>query len=116
MTLVGINTEEQEQIFLLISAILHLGNIQFVDGDQTDSSKLANREQLETAASLLGCDAATLEKYLITKKVVAAMDSYFTPLTTEQVKNSIGIQSNSYRLVRLEMRSLCYCIVVCLIG
>jgi myosin heavy subunit len=51
---VGITNEEQEQIFLLISAILRLGNVQFEEGQQTDSSKLVNKEELETTASLLG--------------------------------------------------------------
>lgn len=54
MSIVGISSAEQDQIFLLISAILHLGNVQFQDGEQTDSCKITNKEDLLTTASLLG--------------------------------------------------------------
>jgi myosin heavy subunit len=54
MTVVGISSTEQDQIFLLISAILHLGNVKFQDGEQNDSCKIINKEELETTASLLG--------------------------------------------------------------
>lgn len=64
---------------------MQLGNVEFQDGSSTDSSKINNSEELQKASALLGVDAEALEKYLITKKVVAVNDSYYVPLTPEKV-------------------------------
>lgn len=47
---------EQEAIFRVVAAILHLGNIEFVKGSEVDSSKLKNDKawyHLQTVAELL---------------------------------------------------------------
>lgn len=38
MTKVGILPEQQESVFATVAAVLHLGNITFVDGREPDSS------------------------------------------------------------------------------
>ena len=53
----------QEAIFRVVAAILHLGNINFDKGKETDSSKLKDEKSvyhLETAAELLMCDTRIL--------------------------------------------------------
>ena len=52
MNTVGISNEEQKQIWSILSAILHLGNITFT-AKGTDSST-PNTESLRWPASLLG--------------------------------------------------------------
>uniref|UniRef100_A0A0E0GS17 Myosin motor domain-containing protein n=1 Tax=Oryza nivara TaxID=4536 RepID=A0A0E0GS17_ORYNI len=56
MDIVGINEEEQEAIFRVVAAILHLGNINFAKGTEIDSSVIKDdksRFHLNTAAELL---------------------------------------------------------------
>nr|GMD38939.1 myosin-9-like isoform X6 [Ipomoea batatas] len=56
MDIVGISKEEQEAIFRVVAAILHLGNIEFAKGKEADSSVLkdANAKfHLKTATELL---------------------------------------------------------------
>ncbi|KAK9709660.1 hypothetical protein K7432_008882 [Basidiobolus ranarum] len=65
----GLNKKYQGQIFRLLSAILYLGNITFID-HPTKASEPASVKNLETlvvAANLLGLDAASLEAVLTYK-------------------------------------------------
>uniref|UniRef100_A0A2P2MP36 Myosin-17-like n=1 Tax=Rhizophora mucronata TaxID=61149 RepID=A0A2P2MP36_RHIMU len=56
MDIVGINEEEQESIFRVVAAILHLGNVDFVKGEEIDSSAIKDeksRFHLDMTAELL---------------------------------------------------------------
>ncbi|WZZ13818.1 hypothetical protein YC2023_106907 [Brassica napus] len=56
MDVVGISTEEQDAIFSVVAAILHLGNVEFAKGAETDSSVPKDEKSLfhlKTAAELL---------------------------------------------------------------
>ncbi|MBA0671781.1 hypothetical protein Goklo_023993, partial [Gossypium klotzschianum] len=56
MDIVGINDEEQESIFRVVAAILHLGNINFAKGKEIDSSVVKDeksRFHLNMTAELL---------------------------------------------------------------
>ncbi|WZY81645.1 hypothetical protein YC2023_028029 [Brassica napus] len=56
MDIVGIGQESQDAIFRVVAAILHLGNVNFIKGEDADSSKLRDdksRYHLQTAAELL---------------------------------------------------------------
>ncbi|ONM40812.1 myosin1 [Zea mays] len=73
MDIVGINEEEQEGIFRVVAAVLHLGNINFAKGTEIDSSVIKDdksRFHLNIAAELLKCDCQNLEKALITRVIV----------------------------------------------
>ncbi|KAL9247272.1 hypothetical protein vseg_020720 [Gypsophila vaccaria] len=80
MDIVGINEEEQEAIFRVVAAILHLGNINFVKGAEIDSSAIKDeksRFHLNTTAELLRCDASNLEDALI-KRVMVTPEEVIT--------------------------------------
>ncbi|KAL7238287.1 hypothetical protein ACSBR2_004402 [Camellia fascicularis] len=80
MDVVGISQDEQDAIFRVVAAILHLGNIEFVKGNETDSSKLKDekaRYHLQTAAELLMCDEQALEGSLC-KRVIVTPDGNIT--------------------------------------
>ncbi|OVA16401.1 IQ motif [Macleaya cordata] len=82
MDIVGISQEEQDAIFRVVAAILHLGNIDFVKGKEVDSSKLKDEKSLyhlQTVAELLMCDAKALEDSL-TKRVIVTPDGNITKL------------------------------------
>ncbi|KAH0866065.1 hypothetical protein HID58_083276 [Brassica napus] len=73
MDVVGISNEEQEAIFRVVAAILHLGNIDFGLGEEIDSSVIKDensRFHLNLAAELLMCNAKSLEDALIRRVMV----------------------------------------------
>ncbi|XP_061353959.1 myosin-12 [Gastrolobium bilobum] len=86
MDIVGINQDEQDAIFRVVAAILHLGNIDFVKGKEVDSSKLKDDKSLfhlRTVAELLMCEERALEDSLC-KRVIVTPDGNITkPLDPE---------------------------------
>ncbi|XP_044976868.1 myosin-17-like isoform X6 [Hordeum vulgare subsp. vulgare] len=72
MDMVGITEEEQEAIFRVVAAVLHLGNINFAKGTEADSSVIKDaksRFHLNTAGELLMCDCEKLENALIKREI-----------------------------------------------
>ncbi|KAH9763212.1 Myosin-17 [Citrus sinensis] len=62
MDIVGISEEEQDAIFRVVAAILHLGNIEFAKGEEADSSVIKDEKSR--------CDAKSLEDALINRVMV----------------------------------------------
>ncbi|CAN0906866.1 XI-K [Linum grandiflorum] len=90
MDIVGISEEEQEAIFRVVAAILHLGNIEFAKGAEIDSSKLKDdksRFHLDTTAELLRCDPKSLEDALIQRVMVTPEEIITRTLDPE---NALG--------------------------
>lgn len=80
MNVVGIESAEQEAIFRVIAAILHLGNIEFKKGSDADSSEPKDddsRFHLKTTAELLKYDEQALEDSLC-KRVMVTRDDTIT--------------------------------------
>ncbi|KAK8980870.1 hypothetical protein V6N11_048000 [Hibiscus sabdariffa] len=87
MDIVGISGKDQEAIFRVVAAILHLGNIVFTKGKDADSSVPKDDQakfHLQTTAELLMCDAKALEDALVKRVMV-------TP--EEVIKKSLDPQS-----------------------
>ncbi|OQU76115.1 hypothetical protein SORBI_3010G093600 [Sorghum bicolor] len=73
MDIVGISTQEQDAIFRVVAAILHVGNIEFSKGKEVDSSVLKDEKSkfhLETTAELLMCNPGALEDALCKRVMV----------------------------------------------
>ncbi|KAJ7979748.1 Myosin [Quillaja saponaria] len=80
MDVVGISSDEQDAIFRIIAAILHLGNVEFAKGDEIDSSEPKDdnsRFHLKTAAELFMCDEKSLEDSMC-KRVIMTRDESIT--------------------------------------
>ncbi|XP_010522441.1 PREDICTED: myosin-7 [Tarenaya hassleriana] len=80
MDVVGISSEEQDAIFRIVAAILHLGNIEFVKGEESDDSEPKDdksRFHLKMAADLFMCDEKALEDSLC-KRVIVTRDESIT--------------------------------------
>ncbi|KAK1428998.1 hypothetical protein QVD17_11197 [Tagetes erecta] len=78
MDVVGINSDEQDAIFRVVAAILHLGNIEFTKGSEPDSSQPKDdqsRFHLETAAELFMCDKTALEDSFCNRVIVTRGES-----------------------------------------
>ncbi|KAJ1377258.1 P-loop containing nucleoside triphosphate hydrolase, partial [Sesbania bispinosa] len=73
MDIVGISQDEQDAIFRVVAAILHLGNINFVKGSEVDSSKLKD------------------DKSLFHLRTVAELF-----MIVDKINNSIGQDSNAH--------------------
>ncbi|KAG0480395.1 hypothetical protein HPP92_011253 [Vanilla planifolia] len=73
MDIVGISSHEQDAIFRVVAAILHLGNIDFAKGQEVDSSVLKDDKakfHLDMTAELLMCDPQALEDALCKRIMV----------------------------------------------
>ncbi|CAD6337132.1 unnamed protein product [Miscanthus lutarioriparius] len=73
MDIVGVSTQEQDAIFRVVAAILHIGNIEFSKGKEVDSSVLKDEKSkfhLETTAELLMCNPGALEDALCKRVMV----------------------------------------------
>ncbi|KAK6937695.1 IQ motif, EF-hand binding site [Dillenia turbinata] len=80
MDIVGISSAEQDAIFRVVAAILHLGNIEFKKGKEIDSSEPKDEKSwfhLRTAAELFMCDAKALEDSLC-KRIIVTRDETIT--------------------------------------
>ncbi|XP_044471628.1 myosin-15 [Mangifera indica] len=72
MDIVGISHEDQEAIFRILAAILHLGNIEFSPGKEHDSSAVKDQKSsfhMQTAADLLMLDVNLLVATLCTRTI-----------------------------------------------
>ncbi|GMH25775.1 hypothetical protein Nepgr_027618 [Nepenthes gracilis] len=73
MDIVGISKHEQDAIFRVVAAILHLGNIEFAKGKEIDSSVPKDDKStfhLQTTAELLMCDPGALEDALCKRVMI----------------------------------------------
>ncbi|CAK9140658.1 unnamed protein product [Ilex paraguariensis] len=73
MDIVGISEKEQDAIFRVVAAILHLGNVEFAKGKEIDSSVLKDDKSkfhLQMTAELLMCDLHALEDALLKRVMV----------------------------------------------
>uniref|UniRef100_A0A7N0RAB1 Uncharacterized protein n=1 Tax=Kalanchoe fedtschenkoi TaxID=63787 RepID=A0A7N0RAB1_KALFE len=79
MDIVGIGAKEQDAIFRVVAAILHLGNIDFAKGEDSDSSVVTeeSRCHLQLTAELLMCDHQKLQDALC-KRVMITPEELIT--------------------------------------
>ncbi|EXC31921.1 Myosin-J heavy chain [Morus notabilis] len=73
MDIVGISEKEQDSVFRVVAAILHLGNIDFSKGEDNDSAAVEDELSLfhlQMAAELLMCDPHVLENALCKRAMI----------------------------------------------
>lgn len=85
MEIIGIPTEIQLQILQLLSAILHIGNIEF--NEENNYAKVFDQRYLEFPAFLLGLPANEIENKIIQR----IMESKWGK-TTEQIKVTLNVE------------------------
>ena len=91
MDLVQIPPESQQSIYRVVAAVLHIGNINFVNTSGKDESSISNPDRLGIVARLLSCEPQSLIKALTSRTVRAASarsSSYQVPLTLREAQYS----------------------------
>ncbi|KYQ91225.1 myosin-5b [Tieghemostelium lacteum] len=89
MQVSGINQDEQDNLFRVLSAVLLLGNITFENKQGSeDSSQVVDSEPLAQVAELLGCPQDELEKTFLLRKVVSGKEVLFLGNHKERAENA----------------------------
>ncbi|CAL9163951.1 unnamed protein product [Musa hybrid cultivar] len=86
MDVVGISSDEQDAIFRVVAAILHLGNVEFAEGEEEDSSVPKDEKSwyhLRTAAELFMCNEKALEDSLCKRIIVTRGENITKNLNPE---------------------------------
>ena len=82
---IDIAPEKREQLFQLVAAVMHLGNVLWRDGDPCT---VTNRDALQSCCRLLGVDAAALEKGLSHRTIIVVNEKSVKPLERVQCNDS----------------------------
>ncbi|KAJ1912152.1 Myosin type-2 heavy chain 1 [Mycoemilia scoparia] len=95
LALVGIDENKQRDIWRILAALLHLGNISITSTTSKSSISTCNEQAhaFKTATELLGVDPAQFKQWLTKKQIVTRKDSIQTNLTVTQsivVRDSIA--------------------------
>jgi len=69
MQVIGLSGEDQRSVLQVTSAVLHLGNISFIEGGRNEEAVPENQDYLEFPAYLLGIEASALEHKLTSRKM-----------------------------------------------
>lgn len=91
LSLVGIAVEQQWQIFRLLAALLHLGNIEI--GGRNDATLSDDQPALITATRLLGIKTSEFRKWLLKKQIITRNEKIVKPLSPIQgtvVRDSVA--------------------------
>ncbi|XP_072043255.1 unconventional myosin-XIX-like [Amphiura filiformis] len=94
---VGISDEQQQQIFQILSGILHLGNLRFYSDDDLDPCDIDDSDSdcahsLEYASQLLGLDSKCLVQSVIFRQITASHSTkrksvFMRPSTVKEASN-----------------------------
>src|SRR5690242_20548011 len=83
------HVKEQFEMFRVLAAILHLGNVSFEDVPDNDAARLSEgNPSLKYAADLLGCNPKAIENTLVSRTLVAGGESVTTSLGRKKAENS----------------------------
>ncbi|CAI4064820.1 hypothetical protein N7582_002800 [Saccharomyces uvarum] len=83
LTLVGITTATQHQIFKILAALLHIGNIE-IKKTRNDASLSADEPSLKLACELLGIDSYNFAKWITKKQIVTRSEKIVSNLNFNQ--------------------------------
>ncbi|KAI9312624.1 P-loop containing nucleoside triphosphate hydrolase protein [Dichotomocladium elegans] len=91
LSTVGLSHQLQWQIFRILAALLHVGNIQITG--RADATIAESDQSLSTATHLLGIRAADFKKWIIRKQITTRSEKIITNLKPDQalvVRDSVA--------------------------
>lgn len=92
LTTIGVSQDKQAQIFGLLSALLHLGNVK-ISATRTDSVLPSTEPSLRKACLILGVDAGEFAKWTVKKQLITRGERIMSNLTQQQalvVRDSVS--------------------------
>ena len=84
LSLLGFTEDQQADMFRVLSAILHLGNVKIVDADHEGSNIARTDTYLASFCSLMGLDTTAseeLRKWLCFRQIVSMKEVFTKPMT-----------------------------------
>lgn len=92
LTTIGVSDTTQSEIFRILAALLHLGNVK-ITATRTDSSLSSTEPALVHACDLLGIEASEFAKWIVKKQLVTRGEKITSNLTQQQatvVRDSVA--------------------------
>lgn len=89
---IGVLEEDQTEIFRILGALLHLGNVK-ITATRTDSSLSPSEPSLVRACEMLGIDVNEFTKWIIKKQLITRGEKITSNLTQQQaivVRDSVA--------------------------
>ena len=89
---IGVSAKKQAEIFRLLAALLHLGNVK-ITATRNDSALAANEPSLLKACSMLGVDPSEFAKWTVKKQLTTRGEKIISNLTQQQalvVRDSVA--------------------------
>ncbi|XP_069838875.1 unconventional myosin-Vc isoform X2 [Dendropsophus ebraccatus] len=85
--LLGFNVDFQMDVFKVLAAILHLGNVEFKRVSDDKSSVTKNDKHLQIFCQLLNLEVEKVAQWLCNRKIVTTSDTVIKPMTKLQAEN-----------------------------
>ncbi|KAK4474731.1 hypothetical protein MN116_001856 [Schistosoma mekongi] len=95
MDIMGINNEDQNAIFRVISAVLHLGNFEFRQERNSDQATLPDHSVAEKVSHLLGIPLNEMVKAFLKPRIKVGKDLVSKAQTKTQVEFAVEAISKS---------------------
>nr|CAH8819296.1 unnamed protein product [Trichobilharzia regenti] len=95
MDIMGINSEDQNAIFRVISAVLHLGNFEFRQERNSDQATLPDHSVAEKVSHLLGIPLNEMTKAFLKPRIKVGKDLVSKAQTKTQVEFAVEAISKS---------------------
>ena len=92
LTTVGVDVTHQREIFRILAALLHLGNVK-ITATRTDSLLSSSEPSLSRACQMLGIDSAEFAKWTVKKQLITRGEKIMSNLTQQQaivVRDSVA--------------------------
>ena len=92
LTTIGIGSNKQSQIFRVLAALLHLGNVKIAAG-RTESVLSPSEPSLTTACHILGIDGTEFAKWTVKKQLITRGEKIISNLSQQQatvVRDSVA--------------------------
>ncbi|KAF3705915.1 Unconventional myosin-Ic Myosin I beta [Channa argus] len=87
LLVIGFNEDEVQKLLKIIASVLHLGNIQFGEGEEGETY-ITTETPIANLAKLLGVDGSALREALTHKKLTAKGEEMISPLNFEQAMSA----------------------------
>jgi len=92
LLVIGVDDSQQSEIFKLLAALLHLGNVK-IGASRTDSTLSASEPSLAKASAILGVDPVEFAKWTVKKQLITRGEKITSNLTQQQatvVRDSVA--------------------------